>query len=190
VLNEATLKDRLLRFFSTPSTIRTEEDAREQWTEAYHLYAQAAEDVSGDGVVVSSLGRDVFWDALDFQDNRTGAEAARMFDAAFVAFWQSVTFGTAVLLGVPPTECPNIGGSGVWTSETSSVVVEVREGVLASKLLPLFREPGWRSTAQGAAMAIARAFHEATTEAVFVRIDGLDNSLPVPQPIANVCTVR
>jgi len=170
-------------FYSKPGS---SSEAEGRWARAYHEYAIDAEDVSGD--FLATQGNEAAFRAqLVFVSSRSVSDAARMFDAAFSAYWAAATFETDVLIASPPGGCPNIGGNGTWGLETSSVVESVEMGELERRLEEVFQTTG---TTEEQVKKIARAFHEATTVAVMVRINGFDTTLPVPLPIANVCAVR
>lgn len=171
-------------FYAKPGS---SSEAEERWARAYHEYAVNAEDVSGDPLATQG-DEAAFRAQLVFVSSKSASDAARMFDAALAAYWgAAVTFETNVLIVSPPGGCPNIGGNGTWGLETSSVVVGVTMGELERRLEEIFQTTG---TAEEQVKKIAKAFHEATTVAVRVLINGFDTTLPMPLPIANVCAVR
>jgi len=181
-----------MSFFGTPDSISSAAVGEVRWADAYHLYASDAEDISGDGVV--SANRRKFLEILDFGGKKTAAETAQNFDRAFIAYWTGAVFGVGSLIVTPPIQCPDVnpGGSGVWASETTSVVVAVTQNILARLLRPIFERSNESDTAYSKAQEIAQAFHEATTTAVFVLITGLDTTPgPTgPLPITNTCTIN
>lgn len=125
-LDRSKLSASLRNIFSSPEGIAGAPQAEALWTNAYHGYAMDAEDVSGDRVATAS--RSGFLSALDFgSDGGSVSKAARDFDNAFVAHWTGAVFAVGSLIGVPPGECPNAGGNGVWSSEITSVVVTVAD---------------------------------------------------------------
>jgi hypothetical protein len=114
----------------------------------------------------------------------SGRKTAEILDRAFRAYWIGTHFALNRLTA-GTTPCPNVGGTGVFASETISQVVEVREGVLRDELLPLFQVPGISARTQ--AQRFAAAMDRATKTAITVRIQGLDTTPGLP--IVNLCTV-
>jgi hypothetical protein len=152
----------------------------------YHDYAREAEDVSGERA--TNLDKAKFENALNLSRSRTARQFCKQLDRAFVAYWS----GTVFAVGAPPTPttaCPNVGGTGVFSTETSSVVVSVTPEVLYRALLPIITQP--EGSAKVQADKMAKAFDEATKSAVAVLIQGQDTTPPPtgPLPIYNVCTV-
>lgn len=185
-LNRARLRRSLTSWFQQPEGIRSSAQAEQKFAEVYHEYAREGEDVSGERAGNLSAAR--FRAQLHFQWSRTAKESCLQLDRAFVAYWTGAVFAIAV---VPPASppCPNVGGSGVFASETSSAVVAVQARVLYSKLLPILSTTS--NTAARAAAQVAEALDEATKQAVSVRIDGTDTTPGPggPLPIFNLCTV-
>ena len=188
-LSQARLAASLLDIFVAKSGIRSVETFEEKWAEAYDRYARAAEDVSGEGpATVNAAG---FRQALDFRSARTAADFCRQFERAFVAYWTAAVFQ----VGTPPPPtppCPNVGGTAIFSSETSSVVSAVTPQVMFRQLLPQISMVPPRATPEERAAAIAGAMHRATVSAVLVLITGLDTTPPPagPLPVTNVCTIR
>jgi hypothetical protein len=189
MLDRSKLSGALSGIFSNPDGILSRQEAEVLWTNAYHRYAQGAEDVSGDGVV--TVNKPGFLSTLSFGE-QSASDSARNFDAAFVAYWTGAVFAVGKLIVTPPVVCPNVGGNLIWGSETTSIVTVVAAGVLANLLRPIFQSTNSSATAFSKAQEIARAFHEATTTAVTVLITGLDTTPgPTgPLPITNTCTIR
>lgn len=186
-LSRSKLERELLRIFTRPNVVRTREHARRLWWEVYDDYARDAEDVSGDSVLtVSSFG---FLKKLKFFSLNNYLQAADEFDAAFRAYWQGATFNVSQLITSPPSSCPNIGGNGIWSAETASVVSQVRRRALAEKLVTVFQRQSQVADSARAAAEIANAFHRSTTQDVIVTITGFDTTTPTPVSISNTCTV-
>lgn len=181
------LRRELLRIFTRPNVVRTAEHARRMWWEVYDFYARDAEDVSGDSVLTVNSYR--FLKNLKFFSFNNYVQAAEEFDDAFRAYWQGATFNVAQLITTPPSTCPNVGGNGIWASETASVVSGVRRRAIAGRLVPIFQGQSQVANAQRAAAEIARAFHDATTQDVSVTITGFDTTFPTPVSISNTCTL-
>lgn len=186
-LSRNKLERELLRIFTRPNVVKTIEHARRLWWEAFDVYARDAEDVSGDSVLTVNSYR--FLKGLRFSSINNYLQSANEFDDAFRAYWQGATFNVGQLIVTPPSTCPNVGGNGVWASETASVVSQVRRGALAGRLVPIFASQSQVANAQRAAAEIAQAFHATTTRDVLVTITGLDTSAPTPVVISNTCTV-
>lgn len=191
-LNKTTLLNELRKFsdetysgFTAFPKNKTE--AKQKWAAAYDLYASAATDVSGD--IVSTKNKAGFQGALLLDDKNTPMKAAQEFENAFVAYWTGAVFA----VGIPPTpaaKCPSVGGTTLWSTETTSVVTTITPNTLRSLLLPIFTD-NTQKTALTQLQKIADAFHTATTTAVFVLITGLDTT-PTPTgplPITNTCTI-
>jgi hypothetical protein len=180
------LRQSLTQLFSNPRRARFPEDAEELWAEAYHTYARSAEDVSTD--VAQNLDVEKFRRELKFRDSRTVSQFAEQLDNAFVAYWSGTVFGLGMLPpGDPP--CPNVGGSGTFSSEVVSVVVSVTRKKLLLGLLPVLVGPA--GTAQAQASRFATVLDFVTKTAVGVEIVGWDTTPPGvgPLPIINLCTV-
>lgn len=164
----------------------TKEAAKTAWTNAYDTYASTATDISGDLVISKNAAG--FNSSLSFDTSGTAASSAADFDSSFVSYWTGATFAVGII--PPPTGlCPNIGGTGIFGVETTSVVSAVTANVLKAKLLVVLSTPA--SNAQAQIELIAQAFHEATTEAVIVLITGTDTT-PTPSgplPITNTCGI-
>jgi hypothetical protein len=190
MLSRSKLSGDLARIFGSPDRISGRSSAESLWTNAYHSYASDAEDISGDGVL--TVNKTAFLSILDFGREKTPSEAAHNFDQAFVAYWTGAIFSVGILIVTPPLECPNAGGNGVWSSETTSVVDSVAPNVLAPLLVPIFSGLNEGDTAVSKASQFARAFHTATTTAVSVLITGLDTTPGPTGPlsISNTCTIR
>jgi len=175
-----------VRWFRTGGGVRTAEQAERRLAHAYYTYARDAEDVSGENP--SNLIADKFERPLSFRRSGTRQQFARQIDAAFVAFWTDVAFP---ILAVPPTSppCPNVGGSGEFSSEVSSQVVNVEAGAMYKAIMPILRSSG--STAERAARRLANAMDDVTKSAVTVLITGWDTTPGPsgPYPIINTCTV-
>jgi hypothetical protein len=180
------LQQSLTRLFSSPDRVRSALDAEDLWAEAYHGYASSVEDVSGD--IATNLDITKFRRELRFRDAGSVMTFAEQLDRAMVSYWTGVVFGIGSLPpGIPP--CPNSGGSGVFGSETSSVVGSVESGKLLRDLLSVLAvRPG---VAQVQAARFARALDRATKTSVRVTIDGLDTTPGPAGPltIVNVCGV-
>jgi len=190
-LDRSKLSRALRSIFSNPAGVSGAPQAEAMWTNAYDSYGLDAEDVSGDRVTTVNMGG--FLSALDFgSSGGTSRKAAQDFDRAFVAYWTGGVFAVGSLITVPPGACPNVGGNGIWGSETTSVVVAVAAGVLAGLLEPIFSATREGDTAASKADQIAGAFHDATTTAVSVLITGLDTTPGPTGPLAitNTCTIR
>jgi hypothetical protein len=176
----------LTQLFSNPIRARSAEDAETLWAQAYHEYAKSAEDVSTD--IQQNLDVAKFREKLRFRDSRSAMQFAGQLDAAFVAYWTGAIFGIGTLPpGTPP--CPNVGGSGTFSSEVASVVIAVTSGKLLRALLPVLTS-GFGS-AQAQASRFSTVLDFVTKTAVTVRIQGWDTTPPMggPLPIANTCTV-
>lgn len=164
----------------------TKAEAKSAWTNAYDIYASTATDISGDLLVSSNSSG--FQSNLSFDASGTAASSAADFDSAFVSYWTGATFAVGI---IPPPSglCPNVGGTGIFGVETTSVVSTVTANVLKAKLLAILGSPA--SNAQAQLTLLAQAFHEATTEAVTVLITGTDTT-PTPSgplPITNTCGI-
>lgn len=164
--------------------------AASNFASAYDVYASQATDASGESVL--TVNKPGFSSALTAKLNSPEGSAdlaSGAFDDAFVAYWTGATF----VVGIPPPPvptppiCPNVGGTGIFSIEASSVVSAVGVGTLKSLLFPIFTT----FTEDGSARAddIAEALHTATTTAVTVLITGVDTTAPTPVPITNTCTV-
>lgn len=188
-LSQTRLAASLLDIFAAKASIRTVEDFEERWTDAYDRYAREAEDVSGERpTTVNAVG---FRRALNFRVSRTAAEISRQFEQGFVTYWTGAVFQVGVI--PPPTPpCPNVGGTTIFASETSSVVAWITPRIMFAQLLSEFSVTQRGDTIQARANSIAAAMHRATTSAVLVLITGLDTT-PMPGgplPITNTCTIR
>lgn len=193
-LDVATLKAELLKLFDPddvgfvgyPATIAA---AATNLANAYDTYASSAEDVSGDALV--SADKATFESILAAQlpapvVGTLPADAALAFANAFIAYWAGATFAVGSLPPASPPGCPNMGGTTIFSAETTSVAVAVAVGLLAD----LTTEFAVNTVDPDAkADDLANALHTATTSEVTVLITGLDTTLPVPLPITNTCTV-
>lgn len=186
-LSRQKLERELLRIFTRPNVVKTKEHARRLWWETYDVYARDAQDVSGDDVLQVNSYR--FLKSLRFDSLNNYLQAADEFDAAFRAYWQGATFNVGQLIATAPSTCPNVGGNGVWSTETASVVSRVQRRALTGRLVPVFQRQSQVADAERAAAEIAQAFHETTTKDVLVTITGFDTSTPTPIAISNTCTV-
>lgn len=171
------------------------DQAAANWAAAYDLYASQATDVSGDPVLTKFPNLFELKLAGDpgpppepgLPDSDEAAEAADIFDRAFVAYWTGAIF----VVGVPPPPtgipCPNVGGTGIFSVETTSVVSTVTSGMLKALLEIEFAS----KTGAGSdkAVALANIFDAVTKAAVLVLITGLDTTVPTPVPITNTCTI-
>jgi len=180
------LNKALLALFSTPERISTHRQAGKLLAEAYHLYAREAHDVSGDSP--TNLTSQKFQECLFFDIRMTSENFAAQVDRAFMTYWMGATFQTLF----PPSTgsaCPSVGGTGVFTVETTSQVTQVVVGAMRAALLPVLMVSG--RSAQSKALQTAIAMHYATRTAVTVKIVGLDTTLPPagPVPIINTCGV-
>jgi hypothetical protein len=185
-LSLQSLRRNLVRFFSEPANTPSAPAAEERLARIYHEYAREAEDVSGENPV--STTQAAFQGPLDFRRSTTVRRYAEQVEAAFVAYWTGAAFAVGVVPPpVPP--CPNVGGNGIFATETSSVVSAVAPRVLYAKLMPVLTS--LQAPAQVQADRFARAFDEATKSAVTVLITGTDTTPgPTgPLPITNTCTV-
>ena len=156
---------------------------------AHDLYASDAVDYSGDAVATKNPG--AFRSTLDSElwDTWTAAEAADAFRDAWIAYWTGGTFAVGAL--PPPTGvCANVGGDSIFSVEFTSVITIINAAPLRAALYAEFRNLGTNGYTK--AVAIANAFHAATTNNLTVRIDGLDTTPPPvgPLPIYNVCGVH
>jgi hypothetical protein len=156
------------------------------WATAYDIYALDAQDLSGD--VLLTANKAGFVSAL--LDNMpdpvygTSIAAATAFELAFVAYWTGATF--AILHNPLPTlPCPNIGGTGTFSTETTSIVSSVIPDVLKNLLLVELSEVSSDGAAKAA--SLAAVFHVATISAVKVTITGADAE---GTPITNTCTIH
>lgn len=180
-------KDKLYREFVRwfrAGGVSTHAQAERKLSQVYHAYAQDAEDVSGEGPTNLDAGK--FERCLDFGRSRSARQFAQQLDDAFVEYWKGTTFPTLV---VPPSSppCPNVGGSGSFSSESASVVLSVAKGAMREAVLPVLSKG---NTADQAARKMAEAMDQVTKSAVTVYIVGLDTSpYPGPYPITNTCTV-
>ena len=139
--------------------------AAANWAGVYDAYASLATDVSTD--IVASKNPSGLESAINIGpgDASVGANA---FGAGFTAYWTGGVF----VIGIPPAS--GIGGTGLFLSEITSVVLAVVGSGLTSAMEAIF---GTNDDAIDAiADNLADAFHNATTGDVDVRIDGLDTT--------------
>lgn len=185
-LNVARLQQALAAWFSAPEAIRSQVQAEARFARVYHEYAREGEDVSGERA--TTLVPSKFQGPLRFAGSRTAEQFARQLDAAFVAYWTGAVFAVGVVPS-PAPPCPNVGGTGVFATETTSVVTVVAAGALFSAVLPVLRKKA--DTVGSQARAFADAIDSVTKSAVTVLITGLDTTSPPtgPLPITNTCTV-
>ena len=198
-LNLATLTADLVKLLdsTSPTFVGYPSDkasAAVNWCNTYHLYAQAATDISLDPVVTANLPGMINILTAQLPDAAGGTivDAANAFDAAFVAYWTGAVFAIGTPIPpAPPPLCPNLfvpPGNGIWALEVTSLVTAVTPGVLAANLQPIFA--AFTADPVSKASDIASAFHDATTTLVFVTIVGTDTMVvPGPQPISNMCTI-
>jgi len=186
-LDAGKLYREFISWFTVPGDISTHPQAEARLARVYHVYAQDAEDVSGEKP--NNLVSSKFRTPLSFQRSKTAQQFARRIEAAFVAYWTGVTF--PILVVPPPVPpCPSVGGTTIFASETTSLVLSVTPGVMYSAILPIVST--WRGTAQLKARQLAEAMDGATKSAVTVLITGLDTTpggSGGPLPITNTCTV-
>jgi len=180
------LRGELSRIFNDVESNRSHADYTRLWASAYHSYASDVTDVSGDRA--TNLSRAKFQRILRFRSSGQARNFARQLDQAFVTYWT----GTVFAVGIPPSpaaQCPSAGGSGIFSSEISAVVVSVAPQVLSRLLIPALAAT--TASNDEAVSKIAQAFHTATTTAVRVLITGLDTtpSPAGPLPITNLCTL-
>lgn len=158
--------------------------AERKWAEIYHDYAKTVTDISLDGA--TNLDVDLFQAPLDFVRSRTPAQFANQLADAFVMYWENVEFEIALL---PPVSgvCPNSGGTGVFSIETTSKVTKVEKDILLRKILPILNTVS--VSAPSKITQLSLALHQATIEAIEVTIAGLDDDT-IPSPITNICGVQ
>lgn len=163
-------------------------DFANNWANAYDTYAKDAQDVSGD--VLITAFKTAMATKLMALNVPAGliATAASTFDQALGAYWASAIFAVGIV-PTPASACASVGGSGTWSTETSSVGTGFTTGILETALLSLLAIPSNDPLVK--ATALANAFHAATTTAVKVTITGVDTTAPPtgPLPITNVCGV-
>ena len=174
------------RWFKTTGGVTTSGQAETKLARVYHAYAQGAEDVSGEHPI--NLSADKFEQPLRFRSSRSARQFARQLDNAFVAYWTGVVFP----IFVPPPAfppCPNVGGSGEFSSEIVSLVTAVTPNAMYRAVLPILNTA--RATADSAARKLANAMDQVTRSAVTVLIVGWDTTAPPTGPflITNTCTV-
>jgi len=171
-------------WFETPQSVITYAQAEAKMASVYHVYAQDAEDVSGERL--ENASERPFRDQLAFQRSQTARQFADQLDAAFVAYWQDLTFPTLV---VPPADppCPNVGGTGEFSVETAAVVSEVSPRAMYDAVLPVLTTSD--EPARLKARKLADAMDRVTKSAVTVLITGEDTTTPTPVAITNTCTV-
>jgi hypothetical protein len=157
--------------------------ASQKWADAYQAYASAGVDASGDALTLSFPVK--FKDAIaGLSPPQTPIQAATAFGTAFTDYWTGGTFAIGAL---PPS---GVGGTGIFASEITSVVLAV---VPAGLIAQLTAEFAAKSADPAAKIdAIAAALHTATTTGVTVLISGLDTTPPGsggPLPITNTGVV-
>jgi len=192
-LAQATLAEELTKLFdsSDPNFVGYPANlgaAASNWGNAYNTYASTAVDVSGDSLVSANAASFVSALQSGLESSSDATAAANAFDAAFVAYWTGAVFSIG-FSPTPASACPSVGGTGLWSSEISSVVSAVTASTLTNLLVTEFAILG--GSAASKADSLATAFHSATTTAVFVLITGLDTT-PTPAgplPITNTCTI-
>lgn len=204
VLSKATLEAELLKIFDPPDPKednfpQTVDEFAAAFTAAYDTYSATAEDASKDNpAAVNSTAMETKLKTLkagDAAQGVTAADAAAIYAGAWKDYWTGVAFNTAsVGTQGPPPRCSNVGGNGIFGSETTSVVTMVTETTLQSQLQAEFEDRGpddSPKTAAQAASNIAQIFHDATTTDIMVKITGFDTTPPLTGPLAisNDCTV-
>jgi len=182
-LSESLLRERLMSIFSDP--VKSYAQAEVRLGHVYHEYASQAVDASGDSLLSSNPSG--FRSALRFS-GISKLEFASQMDTAMQSYWTGAAFGIGSLVVGTGVPCPNVGGTGLFSSEISSLVSVVTPGVMRGALLadPLSLT---RNNSMSAAVAFARAMHLATSSAVLVLIAGLDTTPPPggPLPVTNTC---
>jgi len=161
-------------------------EAAQRWTDAYSTYAVSAEDASTDIVVTTNSPG--FQAALNFAVPGTPIGAAQQFGAAFQAFWTGAIFAIGIpIVGLGKGQCLNVGGTGMFGVEITSIVISVINVALITNLTSEFSE----ASEDGADKAdkLATIFHDATTQDILVLITGTDTTVPTPLPITNTCQV-
>lgn len=161
-------------------------EATQRWTAAYATYAVSAEDASTDLVITTNSAG--FQAALNFAVPGTPLGAAQQFGAAFTAFWTGAVFAIGIpIIGPGKGQCLNVGGTGIFGIEITSIVTSVINTALITNLTSEFSI----SSEDGADKAdkLATIFHDATTQDILVLITGTDTTLPTPLPITNTCQV-
>lgn len=183
-LSSDTLYREFLRWFKSGGSLTTYAQAEHRLATIYHTYAQSAEDVSGESP--DNLDLTKFEGPLRFSLSRSERQTARQIEDAFVAYWTGTTFP---ILVVPPASppCPNIGGTGEFSSEVSSAVSSVEADVMYDAILTLLSRGS--NTAEQAARKLANAMDQATRSAVKVLITGWDTTTPTALNIINECGV-
>lgn len=189
MLSQASLAASLLDIFASKDSIRTAQEYEERWASAYDAYARQAQDVSGElPITVNGTG---FRRALNFEASGSAAALAAQFEAAFQVYWTGAIFSFGIPPPPVPPGCPNVGGTSIFSTELSSLVIEVVPSVMQAQLVTQFSVASREESIESRAQAIASAIHMATTTAVFVLITGLDTTSPPtgPLPVTNTCRV-
>ena len=188
MLDRRRLERDLRRLFNTPSAISSPTDAEIRWAEAYTGYAADAEDASGDSLASSNpIG---FRRALRFRGSSTSDSFAQQIANGFSAYWTGATFNVG-LITAGTAGCPNVGGTGLFSSETTSLVTSVAAPIMRGRVRAALAGFTRTTSAAQKATELASAIHGATTKAVVVTIVGLDTTPSPGGPLAvtNVCTV-
>jgi hypothetical protein len=188
MLDRVKLERDLRLLFSTPKSVRSLADAENRWADAYTSYAADAEDVSGDALASSNpIG---FRRALRFRASSTADSFAQQIAAGFSAYWTGASFNVG-LITAGTAGCPNVGGTGLFSSETTSLVTAVASPIMRGKVRAALSSFTRTTSASQKAAELATAIHSATTRAVVVTIVGLDTTPAPSGPLAvtNVCTV-
>ena len=162
-------------------------DAEARLAQIYHAYALDAEDVSGEHP--NNLDQAKFERPLSFRTSRSRQQFAQQIETAFVAYWTGTIF--PVLVVPPPTPpCPNVGGTEVFASETTSGVTAVTTRAMYSAIVAILANTD--ATAEESARRLADEMDRVTKSAVTVTITGEDTTpggSGGPLYITNTCTV-
>jgi len=148
------------------------------WANAYDAYALSAQDQSKDSIIsANKAGFQTGLESLPNANIGTAELSALAFETAFVNYWTGGVFA----IGKLPEF--GVGGTGIFSIETTSLVISVVPSMMYNQVLPVFStiKPSLIDTVD----AIAQAMHNATI-GVIVTITGLDTSLPTPVPIVSV----
>ena len=171
-------------------------DAAQRWTDAYAtIYAGDAEDYSGDAVATKNDAGCLAILAANMPSNWTATQAATMWQNAFEALWTGGIFGVGSF-GAPGGECPNVGGTMIFSVEISSLVTVVSGATLKIALIPEFNDLSYGDLEQygyNKANDLADIFHAhiILLSSLTTLITGLDTTPPPvgPLPCANTCHI-
>ncbi len=166
-------------------------EAIQRFTDAIvTAYSYKAEDISGDAV--ATLNEPGWLLALlsGLGPSWTAAAAAQGFGNAFAALWT----GGAFAVGTPPApggECPNVGGTGIFSVENTSVVNSANGASVQADLLNCFNNLSSDGDAKMNEFATIIHNRSRSASSVSVLISGLDSTPPPggPIPITNTCRV-